>query len=280
MDLDDLELDKPQDRSQPPELPRQSRPPAALIVTLVLIAGAALLLFYFAWKKTPPSGVRVESKSVVPSKETERPQRVEGEHLPLPPLDDTDALVRLLVGRLSSHPSVAAWLTTDQLIRNFTVSVINIADGQTPSRHLRALRPHGQFSVGEEGGAPFIDPRSYRRYDDYADAVAALDAEGAARIYVTLKPRIHDASSQLGHPGDFDAVLERAIVELLKTPVVEGRLGLASKSVAYELADPRLQSLSGAQRQLLRMGPRNVRIIQAKLRDIASHLGIALRGAE
>lgn len=279
MDLDDLELDKPQDPSQP-EQPRQSRPLAALIVTLVLIAGAALVLFYFAWKKTPPSGVRVESKSVVPLQKTERPQRVEGEHLPLPPLDDTDALVRLLVGRLSSHPTVAAWLTTDQLIRNFTVSVINIADGQTPSRHLRAVRPTGTFSVDHEGAVLVIDPRSYRRYDNYADAVAAVDAEGAARLYATLKPRIQDASAQLGHPGDFDSVLERAFAELLKTPVVEERLGLASKSVAYEFADPRLQSLSGAQRQLLRMGPRNVRIIQAKLREIAPHLGIALRGAE
>lgn len=279
VDLDDLELDKPQDPSQP-EQPRRSKRLAALIVTLVLIAGAALLWNYFASKKTPPSGVRVETESVVASQKTERPQRVEGEHLPLPPLDDTDALVRLLVGRLSSHPRVAAWLTTDQLIRNFTVAVINIADGQTPSRHLRAVRPNGKFSVDHEGAVPVIDPRSYRRYDDYADAVAALDAEGTARLYATLKPRIHDASSELGHPGDFDPVLERAIVELLKTPVVEGRVGLVSNSIAYEFADPRLQSLSGAQRQLLRMGPRNVRIIQAKLREIAPHLGIALRGAE
>ena len=275
--LDNLELDKPPD--PPPEQPRRSKPLAALILALVLIAVAAPL-WYFAWKKAPPSDVRVETKSVVPSQKAEQPQRVEGEHLPLPPLDDTDALVRLLVGRLSSHPRVAAWLTTDQLIRNFTVTVINIASGETPVRHLRALRPNGKFSVDHEGAVLVIDPRSYRRYDDYADAVAALDAEGAARLYATLKPRIQDAASELGHPGDFDPVLERAIVELLKTPVVEGRVDLASKSVAYEFADPRLQSLSAAQRQLLRMGPRNVRLIQAKLREIAPHLGIALRGAE
>lgn len=276
VDLDDLDLNKPRDPWQP-EHSRWSKPLAALIVTLLLIAAVAL---YFASKKTPPSDVRGETKSAIPVPKADRPQRVEGEHLPLPPLDDTDALVRQLVGRLSSHPRVAAWLTTDQLVRNFTVVVINIANGETPSKHLRALRPNGQFSVNHEGAALVIDPRSYRRYDDYADAVAALDAEGAARLYATLKPRIQDASSELGHPGDFDPVLERAIVELLKTPVVEERLPLASKSVAYEFADPRLQSLSAAQRHLLRMGPRNVRIIQAKLREIAPHLGIALRGAE
>ena len=51
-------------------------------------------------------------------------------------------------------------------------------------------------------------------------------------------------------------------------------MALASKSVAYEFADPRLQSLSSAQRQFLRMGPRNVRLIQAKLREIAPLMGI------
>jgi hypothetical protein len=61
---------------------------------------------------------------------------------------------------------------------------------------------------------------------------------------------------------------------VLKTPVVEGPVSLNSKTVAYEFADPRLQSLSAVQRQFLRMGPRNVKLIQAKLREIAPFLGI------
>ena len=36
----------------------------------------------------------------------------------------------------------------------------------------------------------------------------------------------------------------------------------------------RAGELTAAQRQLLRMGPRNVRIVQAKLREVAGHLGI------
>jgi hypothetical protein len=49
---------------------------------------------------------------------------------------------------------------------------------------------------------------------------------------------------------------------------------LTRDSVAYTYADPALESLSHAQRQLLRMGPRNIRIVQAKLREIAGFLGI------
>ena len=35
-----------------------------------------------------------------------------------------------------------------------------------------------------------------------------------------------------------------------------------------------LESLTNAQKQLLRMGPRNVKLIQAKLREVAVALGI------
>jgi hypothetical protein len=181
------------------------------------------------------------------------------------------------VSQLSSHPKVAAWLTTDQLIRNFTVVVSNVAAGRTPARHLVRLRPAERFQVSEQGSTISIDPRSYRRYDAYADAVAAIDARGAARLYATLKPRIQDGYRELGYPdGNFDPVLAAAVAELLKTPVIEGNVALRSRSVAYEFADPRLQSLSPVQRQFLRMGPRNVRLVQAKLREIAPLAGLSV----
>jgi hypothetical protein len=163
----------------------------------------------------------------------------------------------------------------DQLVRNFTVVVFNIAGGRTPARQLSRIRPVGQFQVAGSGTTVAIDPRSYRRYDPYADAVAGLDAQGAARLYATLKPRIQDAYRELGYPdGNFDQALERAIVELLKTPVIEGSIALRPKSVAHEFSDPALQSLSSVSGSSFRMGPRNVRLIQAKLRDRAA-TGIA-----
>jgi hypothetical protein len=44
--------------------------------------------------------------------------------------------------------------------------------------------------------------------------------------------------------------------------------------VGYAFADPRDEGLTPAQKQLLRMGPGNARIVQAKLREIALALGI------
>ena len=173
---------------------------------------------------------------------------------------------------------VARWLTTDQLVRNFTVVLVNIADGRTPTTHLEKMRPTGRFAAATDAQGAYINPDSYHRYDAYADAVSGLDPNGTARLYETLKPRIQDAYRELGYPdGDVDSALKRAIVLLLKTPVVDGRVGLRGPPPLYTFSDDRLELLAGSQRQLLRMGPRNERLVQEKLRAIAPLVGISPR---
>lgn len=119
-----------------------------------------------------------------------------------------------------------------------------------------------------------MDPAGYERYDTFGVAVGALDARGSARLYATLKPRIAEAALELGHAGDFDSVLEKAIAELLLVPVIEGDIPVTPDVVGYAYVDPKLEGLSKAQRQFLRMGPKNVKLIQAKLREIALYRGI------
>ena len=151
----------------------------------------------------------------------------------------------------------------------------NIADGPTPAKHLRVLRPQSTFRTVERNGISYVDPRSYDRYAPIADAIASVDPAAAAKLYATLKPRIEEANRELGSPDQsFDRTLERAIVALLNTPAVDGPVQLPPKGIGYAYADERLESLTAAQKQLLRMGPRNVGIIKAKLRAIALALGI------
>ena len=192
----------------------------------------------------------------------------------LPPLDQSDSVVRDLVSGLSSHPSVTAWLATTGLIRNFVVVVDNIATGMTPAHHLRVLAPRGPFRVIDTDGDIVIDPAGYRRYDAIVAAVSGLDASGAARVYSTLKPRIEDAYRELGYETPFDSALETAIISLLRTPAVDGRPALVPRGALYRFADPRLEGLTAAQKQFLRMGPEHVRAVQLALRRIALALGI------
>src|SRR5689334_19624974 len=269
-DLGELRLDKSADSSVAPDARRGLRYALLLgVVAVVLSVTAYLVLRRPAPAPASPAQQQVKTATDITL------AREQGENIPLPPLEETDPLVRQLLSQLSSHPKIAAWLATKGLIRNFTVVLVNVADGQTPAAHLRTLAPASPFQASADSGSAVILPESYARYDAYADAVASLDARGAARLYATLKPRIDEAYRDLGYPaGDVDEAMKRAITLLLKTPIIERPIAVTHSSVSYTYADPRLESLTAAQKHLLRMGPRNVRLIQDKLREIAPALGI------
>lgn len=257
----------------PPPAAPPSRPPIVLIAIVAAVVVIGAVAYFFLGRPTPdttPAGETSTSAPVAPR----APLGAEGEPI-TESLDESDAIVRKLVAALSSHPRVAAWLTTNGLIRNFVVVVENVSTGATPAGHLRVLRPVGPFRVIENDEELRLDPRNYDRYTSFADAVASIDAAGAAQLYSRLKVRMNEAYADLGRDEPFDRALERAIVALLDVPIVEGTVRLEEKGATqYRYADTELEQLTQAQRQLLRMGPANVRVIQGKLREIALALGI------
>jgi Protein of unknown function (DUF3014) len=270
----DFDLRPTDAAGEPVELVRPERQTIPVIVIGFLVFGVGLAI-YFIFGRTAAPGDQAAAPQVVQPKAT-APLGGAADPIEVPALDESDSLVRELVGKLSSHPGVAAWLATDGLVRNFTVVVANIAEGGTPAGHLRSLAPSGSFRIIERNEEQFIDPRSYARYDRIADAVASIDAAGSARLYSTLKPRIEEAYSDLGlKEASFDRALERAIVSLLATPIPDGPVDVTPRGIVYGYADPDIESATAAQKHLLRMGPRNARMIQQKLREIALALGIA-----
>jgi hypothetical protein len=274
-DAADFELQKEPPLSMPPPAPRPSFTPivAAAVVVVAVAVGAFVYLNRDAAPASPTTGAIATDTSVPPP----APLGVAVTPIELPPLDESDDVVRQLVRALSSHPSVVAWLATDGLIRNFTVVVENIASGRTPAPRLRVLKPSQPFATADAGngnGDVVIDPRSYSRYNDLAAAVSSINPKGAATLYSTLKPRIEEAYRELGETGSFDRELEAAIVLLLDTPVVGGEVALLPRGGLYVYNDLRIERLTPAQKQLVRMGARNIQTVQRTLRQIALALGI------
>ena len=274
-DLGDLKLERSEEapiRVPPPRSANYGVWAAALAVVVVVAAGA----WYITSRKQPSSPPTTTAVSPAPQATVpERPEAplVQAADINLPPLPQTDPIVRELVARLSSHPTVAAWLATKGLVANFTQVTLAIAEGRAPAQLLRPIAPRGQFRTTRSRDGLFVDPRSYERYNPHAEAIAALDPAGTASLYLTLKPRIADAYKELGFPeGDFDRVLERAIGVLLQTPTLDESAMLVPKGVTYAYVDPIIQSLPAAQKQLLRLGPRNGQIIRGKLEEIATLL--------
>jgi hypothetical protein len=279
MDLDDYKLERSGDGPLmlPPPRPTRYLAWAAAIVLPIAIAGGLWYLLSPPKKISSPSTTVSVPSAPQPTTVPERPEAplVKAADIDLPPLAESDPIVRELVTRLSSHPTIAAWLATKGLIANFTLVTLTVAEGRTPKQFLRPVAPRGPFRTTRSGGELFVDPRSYERYALHADAIAALDPVGTASLYLTLKPRITDAYRELGYPeGDFDRVLERAIGVLLQTPALDEKVSLSLKGVNYAYSDPKLESLSPAQKQLLRLGPRNGQAIRGKLDEIAMLLNL------
>jgi hypothetical protein len=277
--LDDFDLARQPDDDGPPE-GRARMWTGILALAVAIGAGAAVYFLWFAGDGAKPGpAATAGAAQIEPAPESglgEELSAVEARDPALPALDESDSFVRDLVSALSAHPDLARWVATPRLVRTVAVSVDNVAEGRTPVRHLTFLGRPAPFRTSSAGERVLIDERSYQRYNAVADVVASMDAAGMAHAYLRLRPLFADAYRELGHPaGNFDQVVERAIRRLLETPVVDGAVDVAPVGgTAYAYADQRLQSLSEAQRQLLRMGPRNTRLVQAKLRELARALDI------
>ena len=192
----------------------------------------------------------------------------------LPSLDDSDELIRDGVASLTSHSGIAKWLVPDELLRKFVMLVANVAEGSIPNRQVRFLAPAGAFAVRQISEQLYLlDEGSYQRFDLVTDIFISIESERAVELYQLLRPLFQEAYEELGMPDKkFDDVLFDAIGRLLETPTVSSPIRLLRPVVVYEFADERLESLSGAQKQMIRMGPRNTRVIQAKLSEVALEL--------
>lgn len=277
--MDDLDLDlrPPGDEPQPPPATGRSRAPWVALAALILVVlgGAAAYFLTRPPSAAPASAAQPEAPPAASPPSEIPPLGGEPEPVDVPPLDESDPVVRMLAQMLSANPTFLSWLASDDLIRSFTATVVKVAGGQSPSSHLRMMRPTAGFAVRRHGGDVSMDARSYTRYAPIVTAISSVDAAAAARVYSTLKPRIDDAYRELGYTDSFDRTLERAIVLLLMTPVPKEPIRLQrGEATEYLFADPALERLTSAQKHLLRLGPAQMRAVQASLRNVAAALGI------
>ena len=247
------------------------------LVVLVTVVIGALWWFAPRTSESPAEAVgRVPTEGVV-----ERPVPVVkglGVGAPdpdLPALGSLDPYVRPLLAAMSSRPELAALLASDGLVRRFAVSVDAIARGDSPAGQVRAVAPRAPFRVQEQSGIITVDPASYVRYDGLVKLVEDMPAPQLARLYGRLKPRLEEAYAELGSGGTFDDAMTRAIKHLLATPLPPVNAQMRpSRGINYAYFDENFESLSAAQRQLLRLGPDRARRVQARLRAFGIALGI------
>jgi hypothetical protein len=249
------------------ERPRTSiRPPsrAPWVVLAVALAAAAGGLVWWLRRDTAPPPAPGAAATATPASPA---APASGPEVPA-------ERMRALLDAVSADPGVRRLLGEPDLARRWALATDNVAEGIVPRRLLSAFAPQGPFAVVRRGGATYVDPASYRRFDAVGDAVASVDARALAAAWRALRPALDVAYRALGYPeGGIDRATARALARLETAPLRDGDVELVPGAGAtWAYADPRLEQLPDVERQLLRMGPRNTRIVQEKAREVSRAL--------
>lgn len=191
----------------------------------------------------------------------------------LPALTDSDAFTREQLLSLSADPNYHAWLQADHLLERAAAIIDGLSGGRMLKKMIPVTPLPGKFIVSHVGGKLWLDTPNFVRYDELVSLLASLDARKLTKIFDLLRPLLETAYGQLGYPGeDFGATTIRAIDVLLATPDVGSPIELKLEGVLYTFADPALEKLPSAQKQILRMGPENAEKIKRLLRALRKQL--------
>jgi hypothetical protein len=233
----------------------------------VVIVGGAASWFLYPHQNAP----QVTEASVAPAPPP--PADVK-----LPPASESDPKVRDALAGLSPREEFQHWLATDHLLDRLATVADNLAEDRSPNAQLSFLRPSKPFSVSHKSGKLVISARSEGRYDAFANVVSSLDEAKAAAAYKALHPLLEAAYHALGYPGKpLDAAVARGLQRIVDAPVRD-EVAVRPSGALYAFADAQLEALGPVEKQLLRMGPRNTRLLQAEAREIATAFGLPLQG--
>lgn len=236
--------------------------------TLVAALGGVL---WTRTRRAPPEAAKPVAAAPAPAVPADAP---------LPATADSDARLRSLLGQLTPMSRFHDWLATEDLLRRWVAVTDELASDTSPRAELPFLRPDRPFKAARTGGALEISPHSYARFDALGNVAGSIDPRVFAGVYHSLHPLLETAYHQLGYPGlDFDAVTARALQRVADAPVRDRAPALEPVGSLYEFADASLQSLGPVEKALLRVGPRNTRLLQRAARDLALALGLPLRTA-
>lgn len=256
-----MEPDRPRSTIKSP-----SPAPLILVVLAMVAAGGAGVWWILGRGPAPAPSAAVAPTGAGPA--TPEPPAP----APAGPVDPARA--RALAEAISLDPLARAALVEPEMIRRWAVVVENVAGGVVPRKQLAMLAPAQPFAVVRRGNEVLLDPRSYHRFDAVGDAVASVNPDALVIAWAALRPAVEAAYRALGYPdGSLDAAAARALHRIERVQLLEGDVLLVEgPGATWNFADPSLERLGDVERQLLRMGPRNGRILQEKAREIARAL--------
>jgi len=187
-----------------------------------------------------------------------------------PTLDESHKVIVDTLASLSAKLEWLQWIGSDQLLRKFVVVVDNLAEGRLARKYIPIPAPAKSYQVEVKGEKEYLLSESYARYDGYIDILNSLDKQQLISTYIEFSPWLEEAFAELGYPPgrNFEATLMQAIDRVLAIESLPaGEHELTHTSVVYKFKDPTLESRSAMEKQFLRMGPKNLQMLQNHLQE-------------
>ncbi|MBP5301015.1 MAG: DUF3014 domain-containing protein [Victivallales bacterium] len=150
------------------------------------------------------------------------------------------------------------------------------ANGERPVDALDFLHVDTPFTAQQDSEGNYVATRmTYARYQVAVDFVASLDPRKAAEWFIRAEPALQQCCRKLGYQDkSIRQLLTEAFNTILTTPQFDfdPLLVPTGTTGTYHFVDPDFESLNDAQKLLVRLGPENCAIIQAKCSAIADAL--------
>ena len=253
---------------------------AGVIVVLLLVIAGGVVLLTGIWPpkgepaptatapppEPPPSPIMTAIEEPAPEPSEPPPPPPEPVEDPLPRLEESDDAVRDAVGDIPLGTAGQQYLIPGNIIERSASLIYLMAQGEVPYKLLPVSRPKAAFPIRDDGTQVVTDPAGFERYDALTQWLQSLDLESLLSSLEWFIPLFREAWSYYGEdPAAFDMAVVMTLDLVIATPEIDlSEARLIRKEAVWIFEDPAIEGLAPIQKQVLRMGPENAKILKAK----------------
>ena len=250
---------------------------AGLIVVLLLVIAGGVVLLTGIWppEEKPASVVTTPPPAPLPAPVVDEieeptpeppPAPTEPIEEPLPRLEESDDAVRDALGDIPLGTAGQQFLMPGNIIERSASLIYLMAQGDVPYKLLPVSRPKATFPISDDGTQVITDPAGFERYDALTQWLESLELKPLLSSLEWFIPLFREAWSYYGEdPAAFDMAVVMTLDLVIATPEVDlSEARLIRKEAVWIFEDPAIEELAPIQKQVLRMGPENAKILKAK----------------
>ena len=254
---------------------------AGLIVVLLLVIAGGVVLLTGIWppEEKPASVVTTPPPAPLPAPVVDEieeptpeppPAPTEPIEEPLPRLEESDDAVRDALGDIPLGTAGQQFLMPGNIIERSASLIYLMAQGDVPYKLLPVSRPKATFPISDDGTQVITDPAGFERYDALTQWLESLELKPLLSSLEWFIPLFREAWSYYGEdPAAFDMAVVMTLDLVIATPEVDlSEQRLIRKEAVWIFEDPAIEGLAPIQKQVLRRGPENAKILKAKAAEM------------